>query len=89
MPRPALRTHSKAKTKTRTPGGKISIHVRPRKTKKARCSICGKPLHGTHVGIEARKLSLSEKRPNRPYGGQICSTCLSTLIATKVRAIYF
>ncbi|MGB9728966.1 MAG: 50S ribosomal protein L34e [Thermoprotei archaeon] len=88
MPRPALRTHSKAKIKTRTPGGRTSLHIRPRKTKKARCSICGKPLHGTHVGLEAKKMALSEKRPNRPYGGYICSTCLSNLISAKVRALY-
>lgn len=88
MPRPALRTHSKAKIKVKTPGGNISLHVRPRKTSKARCAICGRPLHGTHVGLEARKMALSEKRPNRPHGGHICSTCLSDLISAKVRAMY-
>ncbi|MEM3832945.1 MAG: 50S ribosomal protein L34e [Thermoprotei archaeon] len=88
MPRPALRTHSRAKVKVRTPSGKTSLHVRPRNTEKARCIICNKPLHGTHVSLKARKMALSEKRPSRPYGGYICSTCLSNLISAKVRASY-
>lgn len=88
MPRPAYRTRSKAKVKVRTPGGRVVTHYRRRKGRPAVCAICGKPLHGTHVGFEARKMNLSSKRPERPYGGHICASCLSRGIAASVRGAY-
>ncbi len=88
MPRPAHRTRSKAKVYVRTPGGRTVIHYRRRRKGRARCAMCGKPLHGTVVSFEARWLPLTAKRPERPYGGYVCASCLSKGIAEAVRGLY-
>ncbi len=87
MPRPAQRTDSFRKIRTRTPGGKTVIHYEKRKPGIARCAICGKPLRGVprlRVPV-LRRLSKTKKRPERPYGGYICHECLANLLRMKIR----
>lgn len=88
MPRPAYRTRSKAKVYIRTPGGRVVLHYRRRKKGKPICYICKRPLHGTIVDYRARWLPLTYKRPERPYGGNICASCLALLISKNVRGAY-
>ncbi len=75
------------KSKTKTPGGKILIRKGRERPDIARCANCNSPLHGTKRLIPNRlkKLSASEKRPNRPYGGYFCSSCTRELFRDKVR----
>lgn len=89
MPRPAHRTRSKRKVYVRTPGGRLNIHYEPRRPGSPRCAICGKPLNGVPRlrPVELRKLAKTEKRPERPYGGVICSSCLARLIRESARMI--
>ncbi|MEM0482126.1 MAG: hypothetical protein QXM16_04460 [Nitrososphaerota archaeon] len=42
-----------------------------------KCAWCGRPLGGVSDG---RKLSASEKRVERVYGGYLCNTCLRRAI---------
>lgn len=66
------------KVKRRTPGGKVVIHFRKPKTGKHVCAICGRPLHGVPHGkrpSQVRKLSKTEKRPERIFGGVLCADC--------------
>ena len=81
MVRPAYRSHSKRRVYKRTPGGRTVVHFEERKPKAARCAVCGKPLGGVPRGrpVEIRKLSKTERRPERPYGGYICGSCLRKL----------
>ncbi len=81
MPRPTYRSRSWRRVQVRTPGGKTVTHYERRKPKAARCAICGKPLNGVPRGrpVEIRKLSKTERRPERPYGGYICPSCLRKL----------
>ncbi|ABU82373.1 50S ribosomal protein L34e [Ignicoccus hospitalis] len=78
MVRPAYRSRSRRRVYKRTPGGKTVVHFEKRKPKAARCAICGRPLGGVPRGrpVEIRKLSKTERRPERPYGGYICHACL-------------
>ncbi len=89
MPRPAYRSRSRRKTYVRTPGGLLNIHYESRKPGPARCAICGRPLHGVPRlrPVELRKLAKTEKRPERPYGGMICSSCLARLLRESARSI--
>jgi len=81
MVRPAYRSRSRRRVYKRTPGGRTVVHYEKRKPKAARCAICGKPLGGVprERPVELRKLAKTERRPERPYGGHICPSCLRKL----------
>ncbi|MEM0365688.1 MAG: 50S ribosomal protein L34e [Acidilobaceae archaeon] len=86
MVRPGLRVRSIRRVYRRAPSGRVVIHFEEKRPGKPICSNCGKPLGGVPKlkHVELRKLSKSKKRPNRPYGGTLCSTCLSRLITRAV-----
>lgn len=71
------RTHSYKRIKLRTPGGNLKIRYEKRKPSIAHCSECKKELKGVPRGLpyEIRKLPKSSRRPERPFGGQLCSEC--------------
>ncbi|HDH91637.1 MAG TPA: hypothetical protein ENF38_01660 [Candidatus Aenigmarchaeota archaeon] len=52
-----------------------------------KCAICKKPLSGVPKQKPSlvRKLSKTEKRVNRPYGGYLCSRCMRKIMREKVR----
>ena len=70
----------------RVPGGNVRLRFKKKKVNKARCSICGKTLHGVITGrkIELSKLSKTEKRPNRPFAGVLCSSCMRERLKDKL-----
>ena len=76
-----------ARTKRRTPGGKLKLVFKREKTGTHRCAKCGKELHGMKklTQNELRKLSKSERRPSRPYGGYLCGECTRELFKDKAR----
>ncbi len=82
MPAPARRTKSQKARKTKTPGARLTVHYSRRKKSVSNCGICKKPLQGTPKArkSEIRSLSKSAKRPNRPYGGRLCASCLKSSI---------
>jgi len=88
MVRPGLRTRSKRRLSVRIPGGRTVLHYRKPKSKKARCAICGRPLHGVPRlrPVELRKLPKTKKRPERPYGGYLCPSCLAKLLKASIHA---
>lgn len=77
------------KVKKRTPGGRIVVHLKKKKPKIARCAICKKPLHGIPRlrPKELKKLPKTKKRPERLYGGYLCSKCLKELLKEKARSL--
>ncbi len=79
------RGSKKRRVAVRTPGGRTVYHYRHKIHGKARCARCGRPLTGTRTGPRSvmAKLAKSEKRPNRPYGGYLCSKCLRELMVTR------
>ena len=81
MVRPAYRSRSRRRVYKRTPGGRTVVHYEKRKPGVARCAVCGRPLGGVPRGrpVELRNMAKTEKRPERPYGGQICPSCLRKL----------
>ena len=77
MPKPSLRSTSWRKVKVKTPGGKSVTHYTKRKNAKSKCAECKAELHGVARGTTDRikKLPKTKKRPERPYGGTLCSKC--------------
>jgi large subunit ribosomal protein L34e len=61
----------------KTPGEKTKVQYKQRKPKKLTCKICKKPLHGIPNLIKSKfkNLPKTKKRPQRPYGGVLCSSC--------------
>ncbi len=83
-----FKSRSFRRVKKRMPSGRVKTTYTRRKPKKARCAICGKELHGVPrvLPSELKKYAKSQKRPSRPYGGYICSSCLRKLMKGKARA---
>ena len=84
---------SKGKSRTfrrvyvKTPGGETKLHYRKRKPKIAKCSICKKPLHGIPrlKPTKFKNIAKTKKRPNRKFGGNLCSKCTKRVMIEKLR----
>ena len=87
MPQPRLRSRSLRKIFRRTPGGTTAIHFKKRKPKAAKCGNCGALLKGVPRAFPFRMRSMAKtkKRPERPYGGVLCSKCMRQEMINKIR----
>ena len=87
MPAPNLRTRSLRKVFKKVPGGRISLHRVRRKPNAAKCGCCGIALKGVPRELihKMRHLPKTMKRPQRPYGGVLCSGCMRQEIIKKIR----
>ena len=72
---------------TKVPGGKTVVHFKKKKPAKAKCGDCGKQLSGVprERPYKIKKMSKTQKRPERPYGGNLCSKCSRKKIIEGVR----
>ena len=79
------RSKSLRKVFVKTPGGKTTTHYRTRKPAKQKCAKCGVVLIGIpHLKpSKFKNLPKTKKRPNRPYGGNLCSKCLRSEMRKK------
>ncbi|HDJ96552.1 MAG TPA: 50S ribosomal protein L34e [Candidatus Aenigmarchaeota archaeon] len=82
-------SRKRRRVKVRTPSGRVVIRYERRKPSIAKCARCGKPLHGVPrlIPSKLRKLPKTKKRPERPYGGYLCSKCMREVIKEKVRKL--
>ena len=87
MPAPRLRSRSLRKIFRKTPGGRVSIQYKKQKPKTAKCGGCGAGLMGTPREFPYRmnNMAKTKKRPERPYGGLLCSRCMRIKIVEKAR----
>jgi len=88
MPEPYKRSRSLRRLQIKTPGGVTKTHYRKRKPGKAECGKCGALLKGVprERPLKMSKLPKAKKRPERPYGGTLCSKCTRILIIDKARS---
>jgi len=72
--------------RVKLPGGRNSIHYKRKKPDFAKCGECGAKLQGVprDVPYKIAKLSKSERKPTRPYGGNLCSKCTRAKIQAQV-----
>ncbi len=84
-----LRSRTFRRVYVRTPAGRNVLHHRRRKNGKPQCKDCGKELSGVARGTPAQihRLSKTQRRPQRPYGGVLCSSCTRNLIKEQSRKV--
>ena len=87
MTRPALRSRSFVRKKIKTPAGTLRTHYTKRRPSPTICATCKKPLHGVprKRDIDVAGLTNSQRRPERPYGGNLCSRCMREKIKSRIR----
>ncbi len=89
MVAPRYRSRTFRRVFVKTPGGSVKIHYERRKPSHAKCSSCGAVLKGVARDIPSRlkKLSKTGRRPERPYGGNLCSRCMRDFFVKKAMEI--
>lgn len=72
----------------KTPGGRTVIRYRIKKSSKAHCAECGSLLQGVphELPSKMKNTAKTAKRPERPYGGYLCSQCARKKIIEEARA---
>ena len=90
MVRPQLRARTLRRIQRRTPGGTTVQHYGKRKPSRAKCANCNGYLSGVpHTrASKLHSMSKSQRRPERPYGGQYCSKCSREMIKARVRPMH-
>jgi large subunit ribosomal protein L34e len=68
---------------------KIVIHYKKRNPSVAKCGSCGKALQAVprKQPTKMHNLAKTKKRPERPYGGVLCTKCLRATMVTKARSL--
>ena len=67
----------------------VTTHFRKRNPAKAQCGGCGKELHGVPRAriVNLRTMPKTKKRPERPYGGVLCSKCMRETMIAKAKSL--
>ena len=76
--RGSARSRTFSRVHVRTPGSKTVLHLKKRAPPQGHCASCKAILHGAPRArpFEMSKLSKTERRPERPFGGELCSKCM-------------
>jgi large subunit ribosomal protein L34e len=82
-----LRSRTFRRVFRKTPGGRNTIHYVKRKPKIAHCSVCGAKLKGVprERPYRMQNMAKTKKRPERPFGGVLCSACARQKIIDEAR----
>lgn len=88
MPELRYRSRSYKRIHKKTPGGQTVLRYKKKKPSKHVCAECGQLLHGVprKRPYEINKLSKSKKRPNRPFGGYLCTKCARIHFKSEARS---
>jgi large subunit ribosomal protein L34e len=72
----------------RVPKKGSKLKFKKRKPSKAKCAGCGKTLSGVprERPYKMKNMPKTAKRPQRPYGGVLCSACSRKEIVKRARA---
>ena len=87
MPRGMFKSGRLRKIFVKAPGGKTNIQYKQRKPSKAKCGACGKVLAGVPRELPAKMANMPKtaKRPERIFGGVLCSQCTKELLKNRAR----
>ena len=83
-----FKSRSKKIKYVRTPGARTKVQYKKKRLSKAACASCGAALAGVPNKEKAalKKIPRSGRRPDRPYGGNLCSKCMRKTIIAKARS---
>ena len=89
MVRRALRSRSLRRIPTKLPGNTVKVQYKYKKPQKAHCAACGADLKGVprERPFKMQRMAKTLKRPERPYGGVLCSKCTRKLMLQKASAV--
>ncbi|MBU0757236.1 MAG: 50S ribosomal protein L34e [Nanoarchaeota archaeon] len=87
MPEGRFKSRTFRRVKKKLPGGSTVIHYSKRKPKKATCAGCGVVLQGVarDLPLKMQNMPKTRKRPERPFGGVLCSKCSRLKIKEESR----
>ncbi len=87
MPSGRHKSRSLRRVFVKTPGSRTVLHYKKRAPSKAKCSSCGAVLKGVARARphKMQNMPKTKKRPQRPYGGVLCSKCTARMIKDKSR----
>jgi len=87
MPAPRFRSRTYRRIDKRLPSGKVTTHHEKRKPAAPKCAVCKKELKGMPrvFDLQKQKMGISKKRPERAYGGYLCSSCSRKQIKQETR----
>ncbi|HLD11085.1 MAG TPA: 50S ribosomal protein L34e [Candidatus Nanoarchaeia archaeon] len=79
------RSRSKRRVKVKLSKNTV-IHYEDRKPKLARCGGCGTALKGVPrlKKSEISNIAKTKKRPERPFGGVLCSRCMREKMRARI-----
>lgn len=82
------KSRSLRRIRVRLPSGTSKITYRKRKPSKAKCGVCGAVLKGVprERPYKMQNMPKTKKRPQRKYGGLLCSRCMRKKIIQQARA---
>lgn len=88
MVRPSLRSRSYRRVKVRVTKSTVTRYLK-RKPKAAHCASCGAVLSGVprERPYKMQNMPKTMKRPERPYGGVLCSKCTRQKIKESARQV--
>lgn len=88
MPSGNKKSGSFRKVFKRTPGSNNVIHYEHRKPSQAKCAGCSKALSGIPRlrPTKMQNTPKTKKRPERVYGGFLCSSCARRVLITESRS---
>ncbi len=88
MVAPNRRTRTYRRIYAKTPGGHVVLHYGRRKPGKAQCASCEKFLAGVPHGLpyKVRRLPKTARRPERPFGGNLCGACMRSMMVDRALA---
>ena len=88
MTEPYKRSRSLRRLQVKVSGGRTIVQYKKKKPRKAKCGSCGIILKGVprERPLKMSKLPKTKKRPERPYGGNLCSKCTRLFIINKSRS---
>lgn len=89
MPTGRLKSRTFRRVFVKTPGAKTVLHYERRKPSKAHCAKCKKVLSGVprELPHKMKTMAKTKKRPERPFGGVLCSSCSRELIKQQARSL--
>ncbi|MBI4151197.1 50S ribosomal protein L34e [Candidatus Woesearchaeota archaeon] len=89
MVAPRLRSRTFRRRTTHTPGGRHVVHYSRRKPAYAQCGTCGEKLSAVPRAYPSKlqNMSRSAKRPERPYGGVLCTKCMRAVFKRAARLL--
>lgn len=87
MPEPHKRSRKLRRVKVTTPGGTTKTAYKKRKPSRAKCAECSAALSGVprELPSKMRNMPKSHKKPQRPYGGNLCTKCTRKKMLEKAK----